>query len=811
MLFCKATIKTKTIVFLSIFIFSLCAESATTLSITPKTSYDGNYTLSWVGDGAGVNIVESKIDEDVIIGGSGTGSGSYTFTGKAPGYYEYFLYVYSRSGTKTKTSHVMVNVVPAKLGNPTINPNGGTYTGQTNVAISSTTIGSTIRYTTNGTTVTSQSAQYNNLIPITKNTTVKARVFLAGAQDSDEVSTTFYIKALPPTISPGSTTFAAPTNITISANTANSIIRYTTNGSAVTASSTRYTGAIPISANTTVRAKAFVANMQDSDEVSATFSVRTAAPGFNPGATTFTGPTNISLVSNESGSIIRYTINGTPVTESSTVYSTPITINKSTTIRAKAFKSGMHESAEVSASYTVNFGFTLPATSTTGEFDITWGGIRTYAELWQFGSPADKLLHSSGSNTSFHVSVTESGTYYYYMRDCYAYTNSPTSCNRFAEKQIVVTLPQLPTPIITPNGASFSAPTSVTLASSDSSATIRYTVNNTEVTNTSPVYSSPILISANTKIRARAFKSKMTASNEASADFSVLAKQPTIAPANGTNFISSGNVTLTTTESGATLRYTTDGSSVTASSPLYSQPIAIDKNTTVKAMAFKAGMANSNEVNASFTVRAAMPSISPNGATFKGLGSVSLASSTSGTTIRYTTDGSAVTASSLLYASPITIDANTTLKAKAFKTGALESVEASASFLVAVLPPTISPDGASFPGTGQVTLAPKTSGSTIRYTTNGSTVTASSTTYSAPITINTKTIIKAKAFKNGMADSDEVSALFLAGTTGKPVSIKYTYDALGRLREVKEDNTEKTKYKYDPAGNREVVTETPMQ
>jgi YD repeat-containing protein len=810
MFFCRATIKTRTIFFLLTLIFSLCAESATTLTITPTTSYDGNYTLSWVGDGAGVSIAESIFDGEIIIGGSGTGSGSYTFTGKAPGYYEYFLYVHSRSGTKTRTSSVMVNVVPAKLGNPVINPNGGTYTGQTNVAISSTTLGSTIRYTTNGATVTSQSAQYNNLIPITKNTTVKAKAFLAGAQDSDEVSTTFYIKALPPTINPGSTTFAAPTNVTISANTANSIIRYTTNGSAVTASSTQYTGAIPISVNTTVRARAFVANMQDSDEVSATFPVRTAAPGFNPGTTTFTGPASISLVANESGSTIRYTTNGTSVTESSTVYSTPIPINRSTTIRAKAFKSGKHESAEVSASYTVNFGFTLPATSITGEFDITWGGVRTYAELWQFGSPADKLLYS-GSTTSFRVSVTESGTYYYYMRDCYAYTNSPTSCNRFSEKQIVVTFPKLPTPTITPNGASFSAPTSVTLASSDSGATIRYTVNNTEVTNTSPVYSSPILISANTKIRARAFKSKMTASNEASADFSVLAKPPTIAPANGTNFISSGNVTLTTTESGATLRYTTDGSSVTASSPLYSQAIAIDKNTTVKARAFKTGMANSNEVSASFTVRVATPSISPNGATFKGSGSVSLVSSTSGTTIRYTTDGSVVTASSLLYSSPITIGVNTTLKAKAFKTGLLESGEASASFLVAVLPPTISPDGASFPGAGQVTLAPKTSGSTIRYTTNGSAVTASSTTYSVPIAINAKTTIKAKAFKNGMANSDEVSALFLAGTTGKVVSIKYTYDALGRLREVKENNTEKTKYKYDPAGNREVVTEAPMK
>lgn len=66
-------------------------------------------------------------------------------------------------------------------------------------------------------------------------------------------------------------------SITISCATANAVIRYTTDGTSPTSSSTVYSGALTVAATTTIRAKAFVAGMNDSGEVSAIYTIKTAS------------------------------------------------------------------------------------------------------------------------------------------------------------------------------------------------------------------------------------------------------------------------------------------------------------------------------------------------------------------------------------------------------------------------------------------------------------------------------------------------------------------------------------------------------
>jgi hypothetical protein len=61
-------------------------------------------------------------------------------------------------------------------------------------------------------------------------------------------------------------------------------------------------------------------------------------------------------------------------------------------------------------------------------------------------------------------------------------------------------------------------------------------------------------------------------------------------------------VTLSTASSGSTIRYTTDGSEPTASSPLYTGPIDVPVTTTIRAVAFKAGMASSEIANGGFKI-----------------------------------------------------------------------------------------------------------------------------------------------------------------------------------------------------------------
>ena len=76
----------------------------------------------------------------------------------------------------------------------------------------------------------------------------------------------------------------------------------------------------------------------------------------------------------------------------------------------------------------------------------------------------------------------------------------------------------------------------------------------------------------------------------------------------------------------------------------------------------------------------ATPTITPNGGSFTNSVAVTLATVTSGSSIYYTTDGSAPTQSSKLYTGPMTLTTSAVIKAKAFKSGYNPSAEASASF-----------------------------------------------------------------------------------------------------------------------------------
>ncbi|WP_199439736.1 chitobiase/beta-hexosaminidase C-terminal domain-containing protein [Umezawaea beigongshangensis] len=79
---------------------------------------------------------------------------------------------------------------------------------------------------------------------------------------------------------------------------------------------------------------------------------------------------------------------------------------------------------------------------------------------------------------------------------------------------------------------------------------------------------------------------------------------PTFSPAGGT-YSSAQSVTLSTATAGATIRYTLDGSTPTASSALYSGPITVSATTTVRAVALKSGSTTSAVASATYTIGAA--------------------------------------------------------------------------------------------------------------------------------------------------------------------------------------------------------------
>jgi alpha-tubulin suppressor-like RCC1 family protein len=214
-------------------------------------------------------------------------------------------------------------------------------------------------------------------------------------------------------------------------------------------------------------------------------------------------------------------------------------------------------------------------------------------------------------------------------------------------------------------------------------------------------------------------------------------------------------VTLLTATTGATIRYTTDGTEPSATSTLYSTPVSIAQNATLKAKAFKSGLADSNTEVMTYTILAANPTFNPVGGTYSTPQDITISSTTAGATIRYTTDNTDPTTASPAYSTPIALSANTTIKAKAFH-GAMGTSQTSLASYSFNFPtggqPTFSPVPGTFVGSVAVTLSGP-GGATLRYTLDGSDPTTASPSYSSPLTFTATTTLKAKSFQAGQAPS----------------------------------------------------------
>jgi hypothetical protein len=82
------------------------------------------------------------------------------------------------------------------------------------------------------------------------------------------------------------------------------------------------------------------------------------APVFSPSGGTFTSAQQVAMSSATTGAEIRYTLNGADPTASSTLYTGPVTITSSATVKAAAFKAGMLPSSTTTANFTISAGTT---------------------------------------------------------------------------------------------------------------------------------------------------------------------------------------------------------------------------------------------------------------------------------------------------------------------------------------------------------------------------------------------------------------------------------------------------------------------
>ncbi len=114
-----------------------------------------------------------------------------------------------------------------------------------------------------------------------------------------------------------------------------------------------------IGVNETLQAIAFASGVTDSNVTSATYTFTApppppvAAPILSPGGGTYTSAQSVSVSSATGGASFRYTTDGsTPSETAGTIYSIPVSISTTTTLKVIGFESGFTDSTVTSATYT---------------------------------------------------------------------------------------------------------------------------------------------------------------------------------------------------------------------------------------------------------------------------------------------------------------------------------------------------------------------------------------------------------------------------------------------------------------------------
>ena len=244
---------------------------------------------------------------------------------------------------------------------PIAAPAGGSYGSIQNVALSTTTPGASIYYTTNGTTPTASSIPYSSPITIFSTQTIKAIAIGSSGYSNSGIMSEYYIVVLPDTnigASPVGGTFSTPQTVTLSTTTPGAAIYFSTNGYTPSQDeSNRYTGPIDVSTTTYIRAIAVKAGYNTTliDQGYIINIPAATTPTATPPSGTYTSTQSITLSSTTPSATIYYTTDGSAPTTSSTQYTGVIVIGSGqTTIKALATAAGFTNSSVMSQSYTIN-------------------------------------------------------------------------------------------------------------------------------------------------------------------------------------------------------------------------------------------------------------------------------------------------------------------------------------------------------------------------------------------------------------------------------------------------------------------------
>lgn len=508
------------------------------------------------------------------------------------------------------------------------------------------------------------------------------------------------------------------------------------------------------------------------------------SPVFSPEAGTYSDSVVVTLTCATPGAEIHYTIDGTVPTATSIVYVNPFTLTEDATVKAKAFMNNVswEDSPVAEAIYTIVTEPTLtvaPVSLTFSSTQLTGTvGINSASLTAPIAISCDNT-HFALSETSFPANVgNTSFTVTYDGQVPATGTVTVTSGSLSAQVALVATT-QLPAPVITPVNGTTDTLITVEMSSSVTGATVYYTTDGTDPDATANAYGAAIVLNTpgTYTYKAIAIAEGWENSDVVTAVYTVVAP---VVPSIDTIMYSTGfeaeeGFAASTTYNNVNVAYT--GEEGQQWGTVYGTPATNDHICGAQSMQMRWYTTAANTLGYTFTnfdirnvTYVTFDAKSPNGLKLN---------------VSYSIDGGNTYVGDSLYT--IATGGRHNYRFNVSETGENNFVRLKFAVVLPETAPTgtskllidsvvvfgvpgvvvnvvetpvIAPNGGTYYEAFDATITCATADAVIRYTTDGTEPTETSTVYTAPVTINATTTLKAKAWKTGMEASLMAAATY---------------------------------------------------
>lgn len=249
------------------------------------------------------------------------------------------------------------------VANPVIAPVAGQFSTPQTVTITCATAGSTIRYTTDGSDPSpTLGTVYAEPVAVAVSATIKAVAYKTDWETSQIVTSAYTLQPLAPTVSVAAGTYTSDQTVSLACTTADTSIRYTTDGSDPSPThGTVYATPVAVAISTTIKALAYKAGWASSAITQADYTLQVLAPTISLASGNYTTAQSVQLNCATPSATIRYSRDRSTPTDGSSIYAGSISVSASTTLKAVAFKAGWSSSEPRSALYAFPEAFPMRA------------------------------------------------------------------------------------------------------------------------------------------------------------------------------------------------------------------------------------------------------------------------------------------------------------------------------------------------------------------------------------------------------------------------------------------------------------------